>query len=459
MTIDQGIVLIYLLSLFVMAFISATRIHTMEDYAVAGRAYPAWVVYATLAASVVGGGFAIGNAEKIHEYGLVFVLAVMGVGVREILVALFVAPKMDHFRDCLSIGDIMRHAYGTPAKVITGLFATFLCAGSLGAQVGALGYIFSAFLNIEPLVGILLGCGIVILYVTIGGFKAVVWTDIIQFAILIIALPLTAFLAVKAAGGLEQIAHTVPSDRFDLFSHYTPFAFLSIAMFYLMGEALAPPYIQRLLVGKNAKAVIKGALWSGLTILPLALIIGLLTFSTLAIDPSVPANEVMTFIIDTVLPIGVTGFVIAAMIAVIMSSADSFLNAAAVCMVHDVIKPLTNDNLQNHTELRFTQLITLLVGVSSVFFALSYENLVDGLLKVYGVWAPVIVIPLVAAARGFKASTKTFLFITGSGFIASVLWDYWLGVDNLVSGILVGVVAALAAFIVVYLKEYLTPAR
>ncbi len=444
-SMDSMIVILYMLALFIMAILSARKIHSLEDYAIAGRNYPAWVIYATLCATLVGGGFTMGNAEKIHAHGIVFLLAVSVISIREILIAYYIAPHMGRFNQAISVGDIMKQGYGMPAKIISGFFAGILCAGMIGIQLRAMGYIFEVFFGLNQTIGIFIGCGMVIFYVTLGGFKAVVWTDVLQFAILIIALPIAAALAVHAAGGPTAMFTSLPPDRLNLFVHYSPLAFLSIIAYFLIGEALTPPYLQRLLVG-NAKAVSRAALWTGLTALPLGMVVAAMAFAALSLHPNGAAHEVIPFIISTVLPVGVSGFVIAAMLAVIMSSADSFLNAAAVNLVHDVTKPLVK-TLNNRQEQWLTQSFTVLIGMLSIVFAISYENLVDGILIVYGLWAPIVLVPLVAAIRGFEGNFKIFIASGASGMLSSLWWDYSIGTGSNISGMFIGTFVSLIVFL------------
>jgi SSS family solute:Na+ symporter len=452
MPIDTAVVIIYMLILLVLAIISARKVHSMEDYAVSGRGYPAWVIYATICATFVGGGFTMGNAEQVHMYGIVFVLALAGISLREILVAYFIAPHMGRFKTAISVGDIMGQAYGRHAKMITGCFAGLLCAGIIGIQLRAIGYIFEVFFGLDQTIGILIGCAMVIFYVTLGGFKAVVWTDVLQFGILILALPIAAILAVYKAGGVGEMLASIPSDRLNLFVHFSPIAFLSIVAYFLIGEALAPPYVQRLLAG-NAKEVSRAALWAGLTALPLSIVVASMALATLALNPDSKPHEVVPYIVSTVLPVGISGFVMAAMLAVIMSSADSYLNSAAVNLVHDVTKPFL-PKLSGPKELWLTKIYTLLIGLGSILFAISFENLFDAILVVFGLWAPVVLVPMIAAIRGFKGNLKIFLLLALGGLFTSMLWDYYLGIGTDISGMFVGTVVASILFLLIRYKNH-----
>ncbi len=174
---------------------------SLREFSVSHRSYSSMVIFATLSASFIGGGFSIGNAEKVFSLGIVNIVALWGFSLKEILVARFIAPRTGNFTDVISAGDIMEQGYGKVARVVTGFFSVFLCAGIVGAQVGAMGLIFNVFLGIEPIWGILIGCGIVIAYSTVGGMRAVILTDVIQFCVLAIGIPAVLVFGIVKLGG------------------------------------------------------------------------------------------------------------------------------------------------------------------------------------------------------------------------------------------------------------------
>ena len=195
--LDYAIIILYLCIVLAVGLLSGKGMKSLQEFSVSHRSYTSFVIFATLSASFIGGGFSIGNAEKVYRFGIANIIALWGFSLKEILVAKYIAPRMDNFPNVISAGDIMERGYGKLAKVVTGFFSVFLCAGIVGAQVGAMGLIFKVFLGIEPIWGILIGCGIVIAYSTIGGMRAVVLTDIIQFCVLAIGLPAALIFGIE----------------------------------------------------------------------------------------------------------------------------------------------------------------------------------------------------------------------------------------------------------------------
>jgi len=194
--LDYAIVIVYLLTVLGVGVWAGRKVKNLEDYAVGGRAYPAIIVFATLSASFIGGGFTVGSAEKVFLIGIANIFALWGFSLKEMLVAKFIAPKVKAFPNAISPGDVMEENFGKTGKVVTGIFSVLLCAGILGAQVGAIGYIFNLFLGIPTLWGILIGVGIVLIYDFIGGMRAVVATDVLQFCVLVVGIPLALFFGI-----------------------------------------------------------------------------------------------------------------------------------------------------------------------------------------------------------------------------------------------------------------------
>jgi SSS family solute:Na+ symporter len=361
---------------------------------------------------------------------------------------------MDAYKSAISVGDMMGDHYGAGAKVITGIFSMVVCAGILGAQVGAIGYIFNVFLGLDQIYGILIGCGIVIAYSTVGGMRAVVFTDIIQFIVLSVGIPLTLIVGIVKTGGLSALQAAAPATHFSFPGGYgTLTAFVSLFLTFVLGETLVPPYVQRLLLSKNARHTQKGTLWAGLFSIPFFAITGAIGLVALALNPELDPNLSMPYVIKTVLPAGVRGVVIAGVISIVMSSADSFLNAASVSFTNDVLGPLTRRKPDARRELLTVRMINLLVGVLAVVFAVRIESVLDILVYSYNFWSPIVLVPLVAAITGLKASPRCFFLGGGAGALGVVAWNILLENPLGIDGLIVGIIANGLVFFLAWMME------
>ncbi|MEM9221904.1 MAG: sodium:solute symporter family protein [Pseudomonadota bacterium] len=448
--IDIAVVTLYLAAVFAFGLVIGAKTSSFEGYAVAGRSLGSMVIFATLSASFIGGGFSIGNAEKVFLFGVANIVALWGFSFKEILVAQYLAPKMDRFRWAVSVGDIMETGFGRMGRLFSGIFALFLCSGIVGAQIGGIGAVFRIFLGLDTVLGIWIGCGIVICYTTIGGMRAVIFTDIVQFVILSIGIPLVLVFGIIYVGGIENFVSSVPAEHLILPGpDHSWITLMALFLAFAFGEALVPPYVQRLLIGRTSRAVAKGTLLAGIFSIPFFAITGFIGLVALAIDPDIPAALALPHVIATVMPTVLGGLVVAGVISIVMSSADSFLNSAGVALVNDIVRPLRAKPLSDGATLLLARVATFAVGVSAVAFALTVESVLDILLTAYTYWAPVIVVPLAATILGVQRHKMVFLMAAVAGIVSAFGWNILLGKPYGVEGFVIGTVFNAAVFLLI----------
>ena len=444
--LDQFILIFYLLSTLAIGFYASRKVKSFSEFALSGRNYGAFVIFATLSASFIGGGFSSGNASKVFLFGIGNIICLWGFSIKEILVAKFVIPKMTRFRDAISVGDMIGQAYGNTARIITGVFSIFLCAGIMGAQVGAMGDVFHVFTGMNEFSGILIGCGIAIIYSTFGGMRAVIATDVVQFIILSIGLTLVMLLGIQQVGGVESLFTDLPKDHLSVIpAHMNFMSFLSLFLILLLGETLVPPYVQRLLIGRNLRETAKGTLWSGLFSIPFFAITGIIGLIAWKLDASMDATLALPNVVKMVLPVGLRGIVIAGVISIVMSSADSFLNGASVAFTNDIYKSIKGKSSMK-TDLLCARTVNLATGLLAILFAICIPNILDILIFAYTFWAPVILFPLIAAIFGFGSGRNCFLISASSGLVGAIVWKYALGDPFSLDGLLFGIICNACAF-------------
>jgi SSS family solute:Na+ symporter len=456
---DFSIIGCYLVAVLALGVWAGRRIGSFEEYAVAGRSYSSFVVFATLSASFIGGGFTMGNAEKVFTFGIVNVVALWGFSLKEILVAKFVAPRVGAFPDAISPGDVMERDYGRAGKVVTGVFAVFLCAGILGAQIGAMGYMFNLFLGLPVWEGVLIGMGIIIIYDTVGGMRAIVATDVLQFLILAIGIPLCLYMGIRTVGGVDAVVEAVPSSHFQLFGSVSPVKFVSLFMTFLLGETLVPPYVRRLFISRDTAKIARGTFWSGVFSVPFFAVSGGIGLVAMTMDRRLDPNFSLPYVVQAALPIGIRGFVIAGVLAVVMSSADSFLNSASISFINDIINPLRRTPLDDRVGLRWARTATLLTGTFAIIFALKIRSILDILIYAYNFWSPIILVPLAAALLGLRAPRAAFIAGAVAGIAGVVVWNRLLGAPGGFEGLVVGVISNLIAFTLAFILFPTGPRR
>lgn len=422
--LDYIIIGFYLVFIFCFGLWAGRRVKNIKEYAVAHQSYGAFVLFATLSASFIGGGFSFGNADTVFNQGLMSAAALWGFSLMLLLVSKFITPHVGEIRNCISVGDILGQKLGAKVRLLSGLLGCLVCMGIFAAQIGAIGAVFTQFTPLSFMEGVFLGCGIVIIYTSFGGINAVVLTDVVQFLLLVVFIPLALFMGVHALGGWEEFTAKLPPKFLALphgFSGWS--AWVGLFLTFLIGETLVPPYVQRLLIAKDIKATQRGTYFSGLLSIPFFIITGLIGVVAFMFDPHISSNLAMPTVVGKVLPVGIKGCACAAIISIVMSSADSFLNAASVSFIEDIVKPLVDARKKEvsvKTYLLLTKIISLVIGLGAIMVAMKIQNVLDVLKFAYNFWAPVMLVPLVFVLMGKKVSPKAFwpaAFTGASGVI------------------------------------------
>ena len=143
----------------------------------------------------------MGISSNVYLGGIIAIIGIFGFSLKEIIVAKFFAKRFERFPDALSIGDIMESQYGRPAKLVSGILGLIVCSGIVGVQLNALGYISHEFFGISQHTALIIGGVLLTAYTVLGGLSAIILTDVLQFWILVIGIPLTCIFGLIQVGG------------------------------------------------------------------------------------------------------------------------------------------------------------------------------------------------------------------------------------------------------------------
>ena len=429
-----GIYFIFLI--FLMLYTRKAK--SMDDYAVGSRQIPAGIIFATLSATFIGPGYSMGLADKAAGKGYIWVLIFFAFSLQTILIGKFVAPNLRKFSKAYSSGDIMGYRYGKLVKVISGIFSVAICAGFVGVIAKASGDIIHLITGIPFLWAVIISTIFVIIYSTFGGIKTVVLTDVFQFIILSIMVPLSLIFLIGTEG-FETLINKVPKESFAISEAFSFPVLIGLFLGFFLGETLIPPYANRALMSKDSKSAKKGFIFTGIFSIAWFFVcatIGILG-STIIQSSS---GSVFIQVLQKYLPIGLSGIAIAAIISIVMSSQDSILNAASVSFSNDILKTFSTRFADEKLALKSSRWLNVGIGIIATVFALNVPGIVEALLYCYTLWAPTIVLPLIIASIKKDVSPYAGLFAILSGGIATGIWEWVLSNPYQIPSLIVGVI-------------------
>lgn len=444
---DILFVILYLGVLLFNGLYQGQKIKSLKDFSVSTRRYGLFVLYASLSASFIGGGFSAGNAAEVFRRGIGNTVALFGFSVGQVLIGRLIIARASFPAGATSPGMIMRSSYGRLGQITTGACSALLNIGLLGAQIAAIGALFNVLLHVPYIAGVLIGFAVILVYSTAGGLKAIIVAEVIEFLLLAVCLPILLVFSVSYAGGAKGVLDRIPDAYFDVFNERSPWELTSLFLTLMTGEALTPTYIQRLLVGRDRNMAAKATVISGLISIPVFIITGFVGLCAFAVNSSLNPELAMPYMVMRALPVGIKGIVISSMLAVVMSSADGCLASASIGIVGDIVEPLFPKKPGPKVLLRTARILNLAVGLMAMALAIFMKNIFGILLFSYSAWSPVVLVSMVAALLGVRAGRKAFIASAAGGALTSLLWTYAAGGPFGIGGTTVGFFMSLVLFL------------
>ena len=424
LSIDHWVVYTFLLITLAVGLWAGRGIKDLQEYAIANRMYGTGVLTITFLATVIGGSSVMGVAGNVFTDGVIAIICAASPIICLFWMALLIAPRMIHFEGSLTMGDIMGKLYGKHGQVATGMLGFLATICIVSGQIRALAYVYEFLLGLKNHWAIGLGGIIAITYAAFGGMKAVTITDVLQFVVLVIVIPMIAHVIINEVGGIKVLLSRVPTEKLQIGGHLKLGYYISASLFLCVFSPafLSPPFVLRLLMARDKKQASHMLLMGGVFLLFLFILIMLLGLSASVLYPNLAPNRILPHVVRELFPVGLRGICAAGLIAVIMSTADSCLHAAGLSVVHDVIRPLSTTNMQ---ELRWVKYCTFGIGCASMLLTLGTSSIFSIVIYGMGIMGATITVPFVAGVLGLKTDPRSFkiaLWGTIPVFIATQLW-------------------------------------
>ena len=367
-----------------------------EDFSLARRELPLALVFGSLAATYVGPGFSIGFVGRGFKTGLLFWIVGLAYAFQNVLVGIFIAPKLRRLEGCHTLGDAIGQKYDRTCQVLAGVISVGLCAGFAAVMAKAGGDVLRDMFELPPWSSVIVVAGITVLYTTFGGLRASVITDAFQFSTFAVLLPLVLLFILAGSswdvGPLTAEARTATAQSIQSISIVEVIGL--IAAFFL-GEMLIPPYANRALASRTTNISRYGFILAGAFSAFWFLVMVALGISARTVLPEgTDGDYVLAGLLKSVMPNYGYALLLAALISVVMSSLDSLLNAGAVAFTQDIVRPFVRIN--DRASLIVGRCATIAIAATAAGAALAVQDIIDGLLICYTIWAPAILPVLIA---------------------------------------------------------------
>ncbi len=426
--LDHAIIILYLLvTLFVGLYVGRNT-KTLEDFAVGPRNFSTTVLVSTVFASVVDAGMTTGLASSTYSVGPIFLISFLGVVLSHINLAVFIAPKMKPFLGLISSGDIFEKLYGKKAKILMGCSTIIESMLTATIQIFAISKFGEYCFGVDHFIVSIVIALIIVMYTFRGGIRSVTATDVFQFGIMVIAIPIMCGIALIKIGGFSKVSTVLLTHPLYFPGNDTSTTWQYVAVFVVFSlPCLYPLCIQRMLMAKNTRQIRATFLINGALSLPFYVTIGLIGIAAYVLQPGNDANMIFPHLINEVMPVGARGLVLAGMIAVFMSTVDSILNIGSLAIIHDVVGSLVRQKLHQRIEVRLLRIASMSIAFGAVVLCQCFNSVMDIVFFLITIGNSIFFPGLFWGILGFKVSPEGFW--TGVISAACTLVFCWYGLD------------------------------
>lgn len=444
------------------------RNKSVDDYYVGGRGMSSLHIGLSVVATDVGGGFSIGLGGLGFAIGLAGSWMLFTGLVGAWLSAVFLIPrvfKLISQHKLFTFPEIFLHLFNKRVALMAGIISAIGYIGFTSAQILAGAKLATAtFPSLDLKQAVLIMGVTAVVYTVFGGLKAVIYTDTVQWLLLMVGLVFIGIpLGYTAVGGWEGITSTLDPSFLDIWNvewqQLLNWA-ITIIPIWFIGMTL----YQRIYASRDEKTAKRAWYLAGVFEWPIMAFMGVLLglFARVAVQQGMfeaigysaiadmDSEMGLPVLLRTVLPVGLMGLMMSAYFSAVMSTADSCLMAASGNVVTDILSnvlPISGEKL-----LKYSQVATFVIGAFALLLATVMTNVLDLMLLSYSFMVSGLFIPLIAAlffkkkdpvaaiaAMVSGGSTTLVLEILSKKEIVHLPW----GIDANIFGILMSLIVYL----------------
>ncbi|WP_284620331.1 sodium:solute symporter family protein [Aquabacterium humicola] len=456
-------VVLYLLGTLALGVWAGTRIKNTADFAIAGRRLPLIMVVTTTFATWFGAETVMGIPAKFVQGGLGSIVEdPFGAGTCLILVGLFFAMRL-YKQNLLTIGDFYRKRFGKGIEVFCSAAIILSYLGWVAAQITALGLVFSVLTNgaMSETAGMIVGTLAVLIYVVVGGFLAVAWTDFIQMIVLVIGLSIIAIFASDLAGGADKVFAMASSA--DLWKFFPEPSFKDVAFFIaagltmMLGSIPQQDVFQRVMSAKDAPTARNGAVIGGVSYILFAFVpmfvvsCAVVVMGQQAMDLAKDDYQRLlpTFVL-TKMPLIMQILFFGALLSAIKSTSSATLLAPSTSFVENILKNL-RPHMSDRQQLLAMRWSIVVFAALVLAYAIAMKGtpIYDLVSSAYQVTLVGAFVPLVFGVYWKRATTQGAILSVAAGIGVWIVFFpqvSTLGEDfpGQLAGLLAGIVGMVA---------------
>jgi len=415
------VIIAYLMILIAVGAYRSRQVRTQDDFMVAGRRLSTRVLVGTLLATWIGSGSIIAGAGLAYDRGLSALWFSAGVWAA-LAILYLIAGRARRFGQ-YTVPDILEARYNSWARVLGTLVTIVAYTAIVSYQFRAGGMVLNLVTGISVDEGIIITAVFVIGYTVLAGLVSVVYTDVVNGIIMTAGLVVALPYLVSNAGGWSGVVSTLPDSHFEVLGGMSLLQALGYslpAMLLLLGES---GMYQRFFSARNESTARRAVIgWVIGTIMVEGLIVVLAVVGSALFD-GIDAEMVILHSVRHGLPVLVGCLCLAAIVAVIVSTADSFLLVPSTNIMRDIYQRFVNPDLSQAKMVLYSRIVVVLLGVVAFVQVRFFERILEMAIYAYTIYGVGITPAVMAAFFWKRATVAGGVSSIGAGMVVTVLWE------------------------------------
>lgn len=451
------IIVAYFMVLLGVGWWSRGKVRSRDGFFVANRKGSTLLVTGSLLATVIGGSATVGVAGLGFNQGLTGTWWLLVGCIGLIVLGLFFAGKVRRIA-LYSLPELVGSQYGGKVALASAFLIVIAWTGVVAGQIVAAGKVLSILGMGNTVSWMIIFSIVLIIYAVLGGQLSVVLTDGLQAVLLFIGISLTTVLVLSQVGGIEGLKVSLPEDYFS-FPLSLQFGWKNLmSLLILVGTTyvVGPDVYTRLFCSRDERTARNSTLLSASLFLPLAFAIVVIGMGARVLYPWIPSEQAFSQVVKEAASPLLGGLIITALLAALMSSADTCLLSQSIILTEDIFKrfcPL----FDGEKTVWLARINIIVLGLIALGLALVLKGVITSLLFAYTIFSCGLAVPVVAGF--FRERLK----LTSHGALAALIGGGMVGILGKIPGIeiplkeelgLIGVaISAVLLFSVSYLSS------
>jgi SSS family solute:Na+ symporter len=424
-----AIIAVYFLAIIGIGVWSKRRAGGQNGFFVAHRRGTLLLITGSLVATAIGGSATVGMAGLGFKQGLTGAWWLLVGSVGLVLLGIFFARKV-RGAALYTLPELVERQYDRRVSLAASILIVIAWVGVVAGQIVAAGNVLS-ILGIGSVAFWMVAFTIVCLvYAILGGQLSIIRTDLFQAVIIFAGIFTALVLVISQVGGFDGLKVSLSPSYFSfpVSSEFSWKALLSLLILVGATYVVGPDMYSRLFCAKEEKTAQQSAILSAFLFIPLAFAITLIGMGAKVLYPEISAEGAFPQVIASVLSPGLSGLLLAALVAALMSSADTCLLSQGVILTQDIIKQFLPSLSEKKTVL-LTRLNIIILGLLALGLAMILKGVISSLLFAYTIFTCGLVVPVIA---GFY---KEKLKVTPRGALTALIGGGIIGLLGQLPGL------------------------